>query len=132
MRHRKSAESCLGFGADTGRSLVSNFAPKAGRRARKRRDGGRMIVCFYLDHIIGRFPTRAIVPAGASIETPYASTVGDGRIVGIRDHRALRADTMGVANHGEQRMLLALAVDNPIRVKDLVPAMLGIGFRRTQ
>src|SRR6202163_5037691 len=127
MRHRESGESRLGFGADTGRPLVSNFAPGAGRRARKRRDGGRMIVCFYLDHIIVRFPMRAIVPAGASIETPYASTVGDGRIVGIRDHRALRADTMGVANHGEQRMLLALAVDNPIPLKDLLAGKVRIG-----
>src|ERR1700719_4588281 len=100
MRHRESGESRLGFGADTSSPLVSNFAPGAGRRARKRRDGGRMIVCFDLDHIIGRLPMRVIVPVGASVETPYASTVGDGGIVGIRHHRALRADAMGVANHG--------------------------------
>src|SRR6202022_54878 len=70
-----------------------------------------------------------VAPVGASIEAPYASTVGDGGIVGIRDHRALWADAMAVANHGEQRMLLAPAVDDPFRVEDLVPAMLGIRLR---
>src|SRR3979409_2282486 len=112
MRDRESGQSRLGFGSASARSFVEIFSPGAGRRARERRDGSRMIVCFDLDHIIGRFPMRLIAPVGASMEAPYASAVRDGGIVGIRDHGALRAGPMRVTNHGEQRMLLTLAVDD--------------------
>ena len=36
---------------------------------------------------------------------------------------------MRVADHGEQRAVLRLAIDGPVRIEDLVPAMLTVGLR---
>ncbi len=52
-----------------------------------------------------------------------------GRVVGVGDHGALRRHRVRVADHREERLRLALAVDDPVGVEDLVPAVLGVRLR---
>ena len=53
----------------------------------------------------------------------------DRRVVGVRHQRAARMHGMRVPDHREQRPRLLLAVDYPVGVEDLVPAMLGVRLR---
>jgi hypothetical protein len=50
----------------------------------------------------------------------------DGGVVGVGHHRALRAGGVRMPDHGEQRLRLRLAVDDPVGVEDLVAAVLGV------
>ena len=40
----------------------------------------------------------------------------------------LRGMFIGIANHAKQGNILRLAIDHPVRIKNLVAAMLGIGL----
>ena len=53
----------------------------------------------------------------------------DGSIVAVRREHARRAVRMRVANHGEQRLGLRLAIHGPVRVEDFVAAVLAVRLR---
>ena len=50
------------------------------------------------------------------------------RVIAVGAEHALAGVLVGVADHGEQAEVLLLAVDGPVRVEDLVAAVLGIGL----
>ncbi len=49
-------------------------------------------------------------------------------IVRVGDHRALGVGLVGLADHAEERARLGLAVDDPLRIEDLVAAVLRVGL----
>ncbi len=59
-----------------------------------------------------------------------ALVAGDHRgVVLVGREHVVRRGLRGVADHAEQRVLLRLAIDHPVGVEDLVPAVLRIGLR---
>src|SRR5450755_4901990 len=129
MRHRESSESRLGLGTYPGRALVANLTTRTRGRTWKGRDGRWMIVRLDLHHVVRGFQMCAVASVPAGIEAMYARSFSNGGIVGIRDHGALRAHLVRVANHRKQRPLAALAIDDPIGIEDLVPAVFRVGLR---
>ena len=125
----KPVSPAFGLAPRPGRAFVANFAARAGGRAGKRRDRGRMIVRLDFHQDMRVVLDVAIPAAVAGIKPPHARAFDDRRIVGVRDDRALRMPLVRVADHREQRLRLLLAVDHPVGVEDLVPAMLGVGLR---
>ena len=71
------------------------------------------------------------VPAGEGVgeEATDRATFHHGRVVRVRGDRALRVRAVRGAHHAEEGMGLALAVDHPRRVEDLVAAVLGVRLR---
>ena len=57
-----------------------------------------------------------------------AETLDDRGIVLVGHQRAGWIERMRVADHGKQRVLHAPAVDHPVGVENLVPAVLGVGL----
>ena len=130
MRDREPDESGLRLGADAGGTLVTDLAAGSGRSARERRDGGRVVVGLHLHEDVDGFGVRAVDARRGVREPALAGAALDHRrIVAIGAQDTLRCASMGVADHGEQRLRLALAIDDPVRVEDLVAAVLGIGLR---
>ena len=60
---------------------------------------------------------------------PPAAPSHDRGVVRVGEHGALRAGRVRVADHLEQRLVLLLAVDDPVGVEDLVAAVLAVGLR---
>src|SRR4030067_2387749 len=71
------------------------------------------------------------VNAGARLgeEAPDAPALDDRGVVLVGAERALGIGGVGLADHAEQRIGLRLAVNDPVGVKNLVAAVLGIGLR---
>ena len=72
-----------------------------------------------------------VVPVYVSgrIEALRLPALDHGRVVGVGDDRALRVRGVRVPDHAEQGLRLLLAVDDPVGVEDLVPAVLRVGLR---
>ena len=130
MRDREADEPRLGLGADAGRALVADLTAGAGRGAREGRDRGRVVVRLHLHQDVDGFRMRA-VDARRRVREPAQSlaALDDRGVVAVGAQHALRRARVGVADHGEQRLRLALAVDDPVGVEDLVAAMLGVRLR---
>ncbi len=108
----------------------SRISPaRSRRRTRKRRNGRRMIVGLDLHQDVRGLRVRRIAAVRTRIEAAHGGAFHDRRVVGVRDDRTLRARRVRVANHCEQAALLLDPVDDPARVEDLVPAVLGVRLR---
>jgi hypothetical protein len=129
MRRRVADEAGLRSRAGARRALVADLAAGAGRRARKRRDGGRMVVRLDLHQHVHGFAMRAIAAVRIGIKALGDAPFDHRRIVGVRDERSTRMRGVRCANHREQALRLRLSVDAPRRVEDLVPAMLRVCLR---
>ena len=88
-----------------------------------------MVVGLALDDEMGRFAFLLVNIFLRREEADGLVPFKDRAVVGVGQHRALRVGRMRVADHGEQRLGLARAVDDPVRVEDLVAAVLRIGLR---
>jgi len=126
--HREAAEPGLGFRAAAGRAFVADLAARAGRRTRKRRDRGRVVVRFDLGQDVREFIAVLVAATGARVEAADARTLDHRGIVGVGHHGAFGMRLVRFADHAEQGQRLILAIDSPARVEDFVPAMLGIGL----
>ena len=125
----KPDQAGLRLGAAPGGAFVADLAARAGRRARKRRDRGRVVVRLALDDDMREVAVLRVDIVLAGKEALRDPPFEDRGVVGVREHRALRAGRVRVADHGEQRLRLARAVDDPVGVEDLVPAVLGVRLR---
>ena len=85
-----------------------------------------MIVSLDLHQRVRGFRVRRIAAGRIRIEPAHGRTFHDRGVVGVGDDRSLRARRMGVANHREEAAPLLDPVDDPARVEDLVPAVLGV------
>ncbi len=126
----KPVSPAFGLAPQPRRTLVANLAAGAGGRTRKRRDRGRVIVRLDLhDEIDVLANVRVYARVWIRKEARSLPALDDRRVVPIGRQHAARVVAMGVADHREQRLRLRLAVDDPVGVEDLVPAMLGVGLR---
>ena len=101
----------------------------AGSRARKRRNRGRMIVGFHLHQDMHRFRVIAVLAIVGIREKSASGKPGhDRRIVVIGRQYMVGMMLVRVTDHRKQRFRLCRAVDDPVSVKNLVAAMLGIGL----
>ena len=130
VRHRIAHQPGLGFGAAPRCALVANLAAGTGCRAGVRRDCGGVVVRLDLDQYVDGF-ARAAIDAASGIREPTQASgyaLDDRGVVAIRGEHALRSQSMRVANHVEQRTITGRAIDDPARIEDLVPAVLGVGL----
>ena len=128
MRGKKGAQSGLRPAAGAGRPLVADLAAYTGGGTGVGRDGGRVVMGFDLDQYVGLLVAIgvAVVLVELWTEDWCGETLNDAGVVGIGFDRALRVNGVRVADHIEERAGLALAVDNPVGVENLVAAMLRV------
>ena len=129
VRHRIADQPGLGLGAAAGGALVADLAARAGGGAGKGRDRGGMVVRLALDHKMGLLPHVTVRVLLAGEESLRDAAFDYRGVVGVRHHGALRIRRVRVADHRKQRLRLALAVDDPVGVEDLVAAVLGVRLR---
>ncbi len=128
--HGEARQTCLGFRPAAGGALVADLAARPGGRTGKRRDGGRVVVRLHLHqdvHLFLAVPVHA--RGGVSKQARAERALDDRRVVAIGGQHAARIVCVGVADHREQRLRLARAVDRPLGVEDLVAAVLGVRLR---
>ena len=63
------------------------------------------------------------------IKTRYCCAFNNTCVIGIRNQRTLRTLPVCIANHGKQRLIHRLTVDDPAGIEDFVAAVLGISLR---
>ena len=131
--HGKAGEARLGLAAAAGGALVADLAAGAGGRARARGDGGGMVVGLHLHQHVHRLVAVAVLTRIAGVARIRVEAVRHRaghhrRVIAVGAEHALAGVFVGVADHGEQAEVLLLAVDGPVRVEDLVAAVLGVGL----
>jgi hypothetical protein len=130
LRHGEPGQASLGLGAAAGGAFVADLAARAGRGARERRNGGRVVVRLDLhQHMAqGAIFLIALRPRGRDEALDRRAFHHRG-VVRIGDHRVLRVLFLGMADHREQALGLGLAVDGELGVEDLVATVLAVGLR---
>ncbi len=124
-------QPCFRFCTTTGCPLVADFAAGAGCRTRPRRDSRRMVVGFYLHQDVG-WLLMEIVAAGFVVGkvTTHFRTFHYRSVVFIGRQHVVRRSFKGIFDHLEQRLRLLFTIDNPVGVKNLVAAVLGVCLRK--
>ena len=129
VRDRETGQASLGLAADACRALIADLAAGTGRRAGIGRDCCRVIVCL---HFHENVDILVVVAIGMAVrigkEAAPAMSRDDRGVVLVGREHVDRRDLRGVAYHVEQRVLLLLAVDDPVGIENLVAAMLGVGL----
>ena len=128
MGNGKPRQSGLGFRAAAGRALVADLPAGSGRRASKGRDRRRVIVRFHLHQDVRQLGGVAVDSGRVRIEALDLGALNDRSIVRVRHHRSFGMRRMRMPDHAEQRFWLLLAVDYPLGVENLVPAVFGISL----
>ncbi len=115
------------FRATPGGAFITNFAAGTGRRPRPRRDGGWVVMRFDLHQnvrgLLMKIVTASIVVGEVA---PHRRSFHHRGIVFIGREHIVRRGFEGVFNHFKQRLRLRFTVDNPVGVKNLVAAVLGV------
>ena len=89
-----------------------------------------MIVGLDLHQDVDRLVAGLVAAATRLREPAAAGPAFDHRgVVAVGRQHALRAAAVRVADHAEQRLFAARAVDDPVGVEDLVPAVLRVRLR---
>ena len=133
-RHRKAAETGLGFRAAPRRTFVADFAARARRGAGEGTNRRRVVVGFDLKDRVhglqafGEDGTRGVFRRRTRVKTRYRGTFEDGGVVAVGNDRAARALLVRFADHAEERLFLLHAVDREFRVENLMAAVFGIGL----
>ncbi len=128
--HGESGQPSLGLGPLPGSPLVADLPAGARRGAGERRDRGRVVMSLHLhqDRQVQRFTT---VFTGDRIRhQPRTLVPRDHRgVVAVGGQHPLGMARMGLADHTEQRAFIALAVQHPGGIEDLVPAVFRVRLR---
>ena len=130
MRGEKGAQAGLRPAARAGRPFVADLPTDPGRGTGIGCDGGGMVVGLDLDQNVGLARAVAIAKALVRAEDRHGKSLDYAGVVGIRLNRALGVGGVRVANHVEERVRLALAVDDPIGVENFMAAVLGVDHRK--
>src|SRR5690606_4471188 len=98
VRDAEAAQAGLGLAAAAGRAFVADLAAGAGRRARERRDRGRMVVGLDLDAERAFGKRLAAVLAGMRVRpvAPGREAGDHGGVVAVSRERVLRRAGVGV------------------------------------
>ncbi len=125
--HGEAGEPGLGMGTAAGGAFVPDLAAHAGSCTGERGDGGGVVVGLHLHHQVGRLG-KDPVAAGVRVrvERLRRKALGHCRVVAVGHQHALGPGGVALADHGEQGVRLGLAVDPPVGVEDLVPAVLRV------
>eukprot|EP00754_Rhynchopus_humris_P034199 Rhum_TRINITY_DN15543_c0_g1::Rhum_TRINITY_DN15543_c0_g1_i1::g.161066::m.161066 len=127
VRHAEAGETRLRLAADAGGALVTDLAAVAGGGAGVRGDGGRVVVRLDLaDDVDGLLDSAVLLRLRVREEAAGGVALQDGGVVLVRREHALRVALVRVLDHLEERVLLLHVVDGPLRVEDLVPAVLRV------
>ena len=145
VRNHEAADARGGARTRTRRRLVADFAAHARRRARIGRDGRWVVVRLHLHqlvklHLLEAVGTKCLVLGAWCLVAPRTPHKALGTrhekfrlealhhrgVVLVGDERPLAVLLVGVLDHPEERILLALPVDDELRPEDLVAAVLGI------
>ena len=127
--HGETGQAGLWLGATPGCTFVTNLATGTGRRTRERGNGGRVVVGFNLHQDVHWLLHRTVLAGFRVREETSGNTADDDRgIVLISRQNAFAVHHVGVLDHAKQALVLALAVNVPAGVEDLVAAMLGVGL----
>ena len=112
-------------------AFVADFAARTRCRARKRRNGGRVVVRFHFhdDMRVFLVETVALVFRRIRIETLDFRAFNHGRVVFIGDDRAFGMRFVRVAYHAEEGFRLFFAVEDEIGVEDFVAAVFAVCLR---
>ncbi len=130
VRHGETGQPGLGLGTSARGAFVADFAARAGGRTREWRDGRRVVVGFDLHQDVHRLAVgRVFTGVRIRVEAPGHVTDDDRGVVLVGGQHAFAVQLIGVLDHAEQRLVLALAVDVPAGIEDLVTAVLGVGLR---
>ena len=129
VRNRESHQSGFRLRTDAGGAFVADLAARSRGGAGKRRDRGRMIVRLDLHQRMRELARRGVPVAFARMEARDGRAFHHRGVVGIGDHGACGMGAMRLADHREQALRLRHAVDDPLRVEDLVPAVLRVRLR---
>ena len=127
VRDRETDQTGFRFRAATGCPFIADFTAGAGRRTRPGRDGRRVVVRFHFHQDMGVF-LMVVIAAFFAIgeEAPYLRTFHDRGVVFIGGQDVVRGLLKGVFDHLKQRLRLLFAIDDPVGVKNLVAAVLGV------
>ncbi len=125
----ETGQASLRLGAAPGRTFVADLAARAGGSTRERSDGGRVVVGFHLHQNVHRLLARGVLARlGIRIEATGDVADDDRGIVLVGRQHAFAVQLVGVLDHAEQGFFLALAIDIPAGIEDLVPAVFGVGL----
>ena len=132
MGGREPGKSRLGLGSSAHGPLVTNLAACTGCRTGKWGYGCWVIVGFHLHQDMRGFRSELIVLAlSVHPQAIYLRPLNHRCVIAVGAENTLTVDVaMGVADHPEQRNALGQLIDNPVRVEDLMPAMLRVGLSK--
>src|SRR5690606_32405825 len=123
----EAGEAGLGLGAATGSTLIADLAAGAGRGTREGGDGGWMVVRLDLHQDMHRLLHRGVFTGfRIRVEAPGGEAFDHRGVVLVGGQHAFAVHLVGVLDHAEQRLFLALAVDVPAGIEDLVPAVFRV------
>ncbi|MNF60032.1 hypothetical protein D3C84_416360 [compost metagenome] len=127
--HGETGEAGLWLGTATGGTFVADLTAGAGRGSREWRDRSRVVVSLDLHKDMHRLLYRAVLAGFRIREEASGHRTDDHRgVVLVSGQYAFTVHLVGVLDHAEQAFFLALAVDVPTGVEDLVTAVLGVGL----
>ena len=130
VRHGEAGEPRLGLRPAAGSAFVTDLAAGARGGARERRDGRGVVVRLHLHQDVdGLFVETEGVRRRVRPKPRRRGAFNDRSIVAVGREHARRAVRMRVADHGEQRLGLRLAVHGPVGVEDLVAAVFAVRLR---
>ena len=129
VRYGETGEASLWLGAATGCTFVTDLTAGTGGCARERGDRGRVVMGFNLHQDVHRLLHRAVLASFRVREETAGNVADDHRsVVLVSGQHAFAVHLIGVLDHAEQAFFLALAVNVPTGVEDLVAAVLGVGL----
>ena len=115
--------------AATHGALVADLAARARGRARIGSDGRGMVVGLHLHEYMGRSLLRLVDVLGIREETGDRVTLDHRRVVRVGGENPGAVDALvGIPDHREQGLRLRLAIDLPVGVEDLMPAVFRVGL----
>ena len=125
--NHEAANTGCGARTRTSRRLVANLAANASSRARIWGDGGRVVVRLDLHELIELNLLETVGMALAvRLEHVGLEAFNDGGVILVRNKSSLAVLLVRILDHPEERILLALAVDDELSAKNLVAAVLGV------
>ena len=130
VRHGETTETGFGLRAFPGSAFVTDLAARTSGRPWKRRNGRRVIMRFHLSQIVRQLIAKSISAVSTRIETFDFGAFHDRGVIRVGHDGALRRLVVRIADHAEQCLGFGHAIDDPVGVKDLVTAVLGVGLRK--
>ena len=126
----KPGQTRLGTRSAASRALIANLAARAGGGPRKRRNRSRVVMRLHFGDQMSQLAVIAPPSGLVRVKAVDLRPLDHRRVVRIGHYCADRLRGMGLADHSKQRLVHRSRIDDPVRVEDLVTAVLGIRLRK--